>query len=64
MEGFKGAGSLEFPMGDFEVRPQDHQGFENLWIEQVQKGKLVNVSEVSRERTSFPPVIDLTKDAV
>jgi branched-chain amino acid transport system substrate-binding protein len=64
LEGFKGAGSPEFPMGDFEVRPQDHQGFENLWIEQVQKGKLVNVSEVSRERTSFPPVIDLTKDAV
>ena len=51
-------------MGDFEVRPQDHQAFENLWIEQVRNGKLVTVAEVSREKTKFPPVVDLTKEAI
>jgi hypothetical protein len=30
----------------------------------VQNGKLVSVAEVSREKTKFPPVIDLTKEAV
>jgi branched-chain amino acid transport system substrate-binding protein len=64
LEGFQGQGSLEFPMGDFSVRAQDHQGFENLWIEQVKTGKLVTVSEVPRERTTFPPVVDLTKEAM
>jgi branched-chain amino acid transport system substrate-binding protein len=64
LEGFQAKESLNFPMGDFEVRPQDHQGFENLWIEQVQNGKLVTVAEVSREKTQFPPVVDLTKEAI
>jgi branched-chain amino acid transport system substrate-binding protein len=64
LEGFQGKGSLEFPMGDFELRAEDHQAFQNLWIEQVQKGKLVTVAEVSREKTKFPPVVDVTKEAV
>jgi hypothetical protein len=50
-------------MGDFELRAEDHQAFQNLWIEQVQKGKLVTVAEVSREKTKFPPVVDLSKEA-
>jgi branched-chain amino acid transport system substrate-binding protein len=64
LEGFQGKGSLEFPMGDFELRAEDHQAFQNLWIEQVQKGKLVTVAEVSRDKTKFPPVVDVTKEAV
>jgi branched-chain amino acid transport system substrate-binding protein len=63
LEGFQGKASLEFPMGDFELRAEDHQAFQNLWIEQVQKGKLVTVAEVSREKTKFPPVVDLSKEA-
>ena len=64
LEGFQAKESLNFPMGNFEVRPQDHQGFENLWIEQVQNGKLVTDAEVSRGKTQFPPVVDLTKEAI
>ena len=64
LEGFQGRESFDFPMGDFEVRPQDHQAFENLWIEQVRNGKLVTVAEVPREKTKFPPVVDLTKEAI
>lgn len=64
LEGFQGKASLDFPMGDFELRAEDHQAFQNLWIEQVQKGKLVTVAEVSREKTKFPPVKDVTKEAI
>jgi branched-chain amino acid transport system substrate-binding protein len=64
LEEFQGKASLEFPMGDFEMRAQDHQGFQNLWIEQVQSGKLVTVAEVSREKSKFPPAIDVTKEPI
>jgi len=64
LEGFSGKASLAYPMGDFEVRPKDHQGFQNLWIEQVHEGKLVTVAEVSREKTTFAPAIDLTKQSL
>lgn len=56
--------SIAFPMGDFFVRRQDHQCFQNIWIERVQKGKLVTVAEVSREQTQFSPKVDLTKESL
>ncbi len=62
LEGFQGKASLDFPMGDFDLRAEDHQGFQSLWIEQVQNGKLVTVAEVSRDKTKFPPTVDVTKE--
>jgi branched-chain amino acid transport system substrate-binding protein len=64
LEGFQGKASIAYPMGDFFLRQQDHQCFQNIWIERVQKGKLVTVAEVSQEQTRFPPKVDLTKESV
>lgn len=64
LEGFQGKASLAYPMGDFVMRPQDHQSFQTLWIEKVEKGKLVTVAEVTNDKTQFKPVVDLTKEAL
>lgn len=64
LEGFSGKTSLQFPMGDFTFRPEDHQSFQTLWIEQVKNGKLTVVGEASAETQKFAPRIDVTKEKV
>ncbi len=61
LEHFEGKASLEFPMGDFKIRPQDHQAFQSIAIEKVQKGKLVTVAQVSPDMSKVPLEVDVTK---
>ncbi len=63
MEGFQGNASLDFPMGDFVMRAEDHQAFQDLWIEQAKGGKLNVVSSIPRSELFFPPKIDVRKEA-
>lgn len=64
LEGYEGKASLAYPMGGFTMRAQDHQAFQTLWIERVEKGKLVTVAEIGRDKTQFPPRVDLTREAI
>jgi len=64
MEGFNGKASLDFPMSDFVMRSEDHQAFQNLWIEQVKGGKLEVVASVPKEQLFFPSKIDLRKESI
>jgi branched-chain amino acid transport system substrate-binding protein len=64
LEGFKGSSSQQFPMGGFTLRSEDHQSFQTLWIEQVQKGQLRVVGDISPESQLFEPRIDVTKEQV
>jgi branched-chain amino acid transport system substrate-binding protein len=61
MEGFQGKASIEFPMSDFLMRAEDHQAFQDLWIEQAKGGKLQVVASVPKEQLLFPPAIDVRK---
>lgn len=63
MEGFSGKASADFPMGDFVMRGEDHQAFQNLWIEQVKSGKLNVVDTVPRDKLMFPPKVDVRKES-
>jgi branched-chain amino acid transport system substrate-binding protein len=63
MENFEGKGSFEFPMGDFKIRPQDHQAFQAIAIERVAKGKLTTVAQVPPDMAAVPPDVDVTKEA-
>jgi branched-chain amino acid transport system substrate-binding protein len=63
MEGFEGKASLDFPMGDFVMRAEDHQAFQDLWIEQVQSGKLNVVASIPRSKLMFPPTVDVLKES-
>lgn len=63
MEGFTGKASADFPMGDFVMRGEDHQAFQNLWIEQVKSGKLNVVATVPRDKLIFPPKVDVRKES-
>jgi branched-chain amino acid transport system substrate-binding protein len=64
LERFSGKASLAYPMGDFRIRPNDHQGFQTLWIERVEKGKLHRVAEILPEKLNYQPAIDYSKEAL
>jgi branched-chain amino acid transport system substrate-binding protein len=64
LEQFEGKASLAFPMGDFKIRPQDHQAFQTIAIEKVQGGKLLTVAEVQPDMAGVPVQADVTKEAL
>lgn len=47
---FQGSASPDFPMSDFVMGEGGRQAYQNLWIEQVQGGKLVVQAEVDKEK--------------
>ena len=61
LEHFEGKASFEFPMGDFKIRPQDHQAFQAISIEKVKSGKLVTVAQVPPDMSKVPLQVDVTK---
>ena len=61
LEGMSFQASLDFPTGDFFIRPQDHRAFRDYFIEQVQGGKLYVVAHFPKEQGLYPPPIDLTQ---
>lgn len=61
LEGFEAKASLDFPSGDFVIRPQDHRAFRDYFIEQTQGGKLVVVARLPKELGFYDPPVDYTK---
>lgn len=62
LEAFEGKASLEFPMGDFKIRPKDHQAFQTITIEKVQNGRLVTMAQVPPDMAGVPLEVDVTKE--
>ncbi len=60
LEGFKATASLDFPSGDFVIRPEDHRAFRDYFIEQTQGGKLVVVATLPKEQGFYDPPVDYT----
>jgi branched-chain amino acid transport system substrate-binding protein len=64
LEGFEGKESLQYPMGSFFVRPQDHQAFSPLFLERVEKAKLIRVADLHADASKVPFEVDLTKEVL
>jgi branched-chain amino acid transport system substrate-binding protein len=47
---FEGKASPDFPMSDFVMGEEGRQAYQDLWIEQVQGGKLVVQAAIGREK--------------
>jgi branched-chain amino acid transport system substrate-binding protein len=60
LEGFEAKASLDFPSGDFIIRPQDHRAFRDYFIEKTQGGKLLVVARFPKEQGLYPPPVDYT----
>src|SRR5262249_28276105 len=64
LENFQAKGSLDFPQGDKLLRAQDHQVFHDQYIERIEKGKIVVKEYVPKEKASYEPKVDYTKERV
>jgi len=60
LEGMSFAAGLDFPSGDFFIRPADHRAFRDYFVERIQDGKLTVVERFSRELGLYDPPVDLT----
>jgi branched-chain amino acid transport system substrate-binding protein len=63
LESYKGTASLAYPMGDFAIRPEDHQSFPQMAIEQVRGGKLVRIADIRADPKRVPIEVDLRKQS-
>lgn len=61
LEGFEAKASLDFPSGDFIIRPEDHRAFRDYFIEQTEGGLLKVVAQLPKEKGMYDPPVDLTK---
>jgi branched-chain amino acid transport system substrate-binding protein len=64
LEGFQAKASLDFPQGDKLLRAQDHQVQHDQYIERVEGGKIVVKDYVPKEKVSYEPKVDYTKEKV
>jgi branched-chain amino acid transport system substrate-binding protein len=64
LEGFQAKGSLDFPQGDKLLRAQDHQVFHDQYIERIEKGKIVVKEYIPKEKATYEPKVDYTKEKV
>jgi branched-chain amino acid transport system substrate-binding protein len=64
LENFQAKGSLDFPQGDKLVRAQDHQVFHDQYIERIEQGKIVVKDYVPKEKATYEPKVDYTKEKV
>jgi len=60
LEGMSFAAGLDFPSGDFFIRPADHRAFRDYFVERIQDGKLTVVERFPRELGLYDPPVDLT----
>ncbi len=61
LEGFQAKASLDFPSGDFIIRPQDHRAFRDYFIEETQGGKLGVVARFPKEQGMYKSPVDYTQ---
>jgi len=64
LEGLQVKASLDFPQGDKLMRAQDHQVFHDQYIERIEQGKIVVKQYVAKEKVSYEPKVDYTKEKV
>ena len=62
LEGMSFKESIEFPQGDMRIRAEDHRTIAGLYVEQVAKGGLKVVGKIPAEDTSYPPLVDYSKE--
>lgn len=60
MEGFEAKASLDYPSGDFVIRPEDHRAFRDYFIEQTVGGRLEVVAQLPKEDGFYDPPVDYT----
>ena len=60
LEGFEATASLDFPSGDFLIRPEDHRAFRDYFIEQTVGGRLEVVAVLPKEDGFYDPPVDYT----
>ena len=60
MEGFEASASLDYPSGDFIIRPEDHRAFRDYFIEQTVGGRLEVVARLPKEDGFYEPPVDYT----
>jgi len=63
VEGLQWKQSVEFPQGDGSIRAQDHLIQTGLYIEQVTKGTIRVAAKIPVSETTYPPIVDHTKEA-
>ncbi len=64
LEGFQAKASLDFPQGDKLLRAQDHQVFHDQYIERIEGGKIVVKDYLPKEKVTYEPKVDYTKEKV
>jgi len=63
VEGLQWKQSVEFPQGDGSIRAQDHLIQTGIYIEQVTKGTIRMAAKIPVSETTYPPIVDHTKEA-
>jgi branched-chain amino acid transport system substrate-binding protein len=63
VEGLQWKQSVEFPQGDGSIRAQDHLIQTGIYIEQVTKGTIRVAAKIPVSETTYPPIVDHTKEA-
>lgn len=61
LEGFEATASLDYPSGDFIIRPEDHRAFRDYFIEQTVDGRLEVVAVLPKEAGFYEPPVDYTQ---
>lgn len=61
LEGFEATASLDYPSGDFIIRPEDHRAFRDYFIEQTVDGRLEVVAVLPKENGFYEPPVDYTQ---
>lgn len=61
MEGFEATASLDYPSGDFIIRPEDHRAFRDYFIEQTVDGRLEVAAVLPKEDGFYDPPVDYTQ---
>jgi branched-chain amino acid transport system substrate-binding protein len=60
LEGMNFSASLDYPTGDFFIRPADHRAFRDYFIERIEGGRLVVTERFPKELGLYNPPVDLT----
>ncbi len=61
LEGMSFSASLDFPTGDFFIRPADHRAFRDYFVERVQGDRLVVTDRFPKELGLYDPPVDVTQ---
>lgn len=61
LEGMSFKASLDFPSGDFFIRPADHRAFRDYFIERVQGDRLLVAEHFPKALGLYDPPVDVTQ---